>query len=165
MGRGGRGGLIGCRHTTNRPRRRVPALRLYRTQTCRRSRQYSRTRLHASYSSLLPSPLSYRRCREQLRCLSAWYHGNAASQPRIIITGARKRACAFDPRLRAPKKNFAAYAPPGDRPGRPRSANALARLTPVSGPHHYAPGRSRTLRDCHAECVSAGAYGSRHHGF
>ena len=69
------------------------ALRLYRAQTCRRSRQYSRTHLHASYSSLLPSPLAYRRCRGQLRCLSAWYHGswypgNAASQPRIIITGA-----------------------------------------------------------------------------
>ena len=40
------------------------------------------------------------------------------------------------------------------------SANALARLTPASGPHHHAPGRSRTLRDCHAERVSAGAYGS-----
>ena len=42
----------------------------------------------------------------------------------------------------------------------PETANALARLTLVSGPHHLAPGHSRALRDCHAERVSAGAYGS-----
>jgi len=44
-----------------------------------------------------------------------------------------------------------------------QTANALARLTPVSGPRHHAPGRSRALRDCHAERVSAGAYGSGAH--
>ena len=38
-----------------------------------------------------------------------------------------------------------------------QAANALARLTPASGPHHHAPGRSRALRDSHAGRVSAGA--------
>ena len=70
---------------------------------------------------------------------------------------ARKRACAFDPRLRAPTLH-----PPGVGgcaggvgPVRGRAAaaarlaNALARLTPASGPHHHAPGRSRALRDSH----------------
>ena len=34
-------------------------------------------------------------------------------------------------------------------------ANARARLTPACGPHHHAPGRSRALRDSHAELSRA----------
>ena len=86
----------------------------------------------------------------------------------------RKRACAFDPRLRAPTPHppgvggcAGGFGPVrGRKAAAPRllrglHANALARLTPACGPHRHAPGRSRALRDSHARRVSAGAVGVR----